>query len=170
MPQKRTAEWDVEQIVVVILSVLVLAAAGGFIEARLNRKRRAEVSTNRVLMAAPHPVGGEMHEMQVVTPMAKEEVETIPTGHETDTPDSNKLNVLFFEAPSVRKLYEEMDQWQKTNRKRFQSVSVQRDTDAFCCIALTNPSEVLIVDPVNSNWTSGGTARVEKGRVNVAMG
>ena len=39
-------------------------------------------------------------------------------------PDDNKLNLLFFEGPSVRELYATMDEWQKTNRKRFQSITI----------------------------------------------
>jgi hypothetical protein len=39
-----------------------------------------------------------------------------------------------------------MDEWQKTNRKRMQSVSIHKDGEMFCCIALTNPSEVIITD------------------------
>ncbi|MEI9884899.1 MAG: hypothetical protein WDN08_00115 [Rhizomicrobium sp.] len=62
--------------------------------------------------------------------------------------DDNKLNLLFFEGPSVRELYAVMDDWQKTNRKRFQSITIQKEGDAYCCIALTNPSEVIIVGGV----------------------
>lgn len=66
--------------------------------------------------------------------------------------DDNKLNLLYFDAPSMRELYATMDEWQKTNRKRFQSVSIQRDGDQFCCIALTNPSEVVIVSGSDGAW------------------
>jgi len=61
--------------------------------------------------------------------------------------DNNKHNLVYFESRSVRALYEQMDDWQKTNHKRLLSVSVQKDADMFCCIALTNPSEVTIVSP-----------------------
>jgi len=60
--------------------------------------------------------------------------------------DDNKRNIMFFEGPSIRKLYDKMDEWQKINRKRFHSISVQKDGDLFCCIALTNPTEVMITD------------------------
>jgi hypothetical protein len=33
--------------------------------------------------------------------------------------DDNKLNLLYFESPSVRELYGVMDAWQQANRKRF---------------------------------------------------
>lgn len=58
--------------------------------------------------------------------------------------DDNKRNLVFFESSSVRKLYDKMDEWQKTNRKRLHSVTIQKDGDMFCCIALTNPTEVII--------------------------
>jgi hypothetical protein len=63
--------------------------------------------------------------------------------------DDNKHNLVFFESSSVRKLYDQMDAWQKVNRKRLHSVAIQKDGDMFCCIALTNPAEVTIVDPVD---------------------
>lgn len=59
--------------------------------------------------------------------------------------DDNKHNLLYFEGASMRELYDTMENWQKENRKRLQSVDVQRDGDMFCCIALSNPSEVVIV-------------------------
>jgi hypothetical protein len=60
--------------------------------------------------------------------------------------DDNKRNIMFFESPSVRELYDKMDEWQKTNRKRLHSVTIQKDGDMFCCIALKNPTEVIITD------------------------
>src|SRR5712691_5630227 len=63
-----------------------------------------------------------------------------------DMSDDNKRNLMFFESPSVRELYDTMDEWQKTNRKRLHSVNIQKDGDMFCCIALTNPTEVIITD------------------------
>jgi hypothetical protein len=68
--------------------------------------------------------------------------------------DDNKRNLIFFESLSVRDLYAQMDHWQRENRKRFHSVTVQKDGDSFCCIALTNPTEVIITD------SFGGTALV----------
>ena len=46
----------------------------------------------------------------------------------------------------MKKLYGDMERWQNENLKRFLSTDVQRDENTFCCIALTNPSEVTIVD------------------------
>ena len=44
----------------------------------------------------------------------------------------------------MRELYDCIQSWQDTNQKRFLSISVQEDNGKFCCIALTNPSEVVI--------------------------
>ena len=68
--------------------------------------------------------------------------------------EDNKRNLLFFEAPTMRELFADMDEWQATNRKRLQSVSVQPDGDGFACIALSNPTEVIIVD----GYGKGGAA------------
>jgi hypothetical protein len=55
-----------------------------------------------------------------------------------------KRNLVYFENPSMRGLYACMEKWQKANNQRLLSVSVQRDGDNYCCIALTNPTEVVI--------------------------
>jgi len=60
--------------------------------------------------------------------------------------DDNKRNLVYFEGSSVRTLYDTMDDWQEKNRKRLHSVNIQKDGDTFCCIALTNPTEVIITD------------------------
>jgi len=60
--------------------------------------------------------------------------------------DNNKRNLLYFKANTMDELHSEMDNWQNDNEKRFLSMSVEKDGDEFCCIALTNPSEVIIVD------------------------
>ena len=59
---------------------------------------------------------------------------------------NNKRNILYFKGKSMRNLYERMQSWQNKHNKRFLSVSIQKDGDAFCCIALTNPSEVVITN------------------------
>jgi len=63
------------------------------------------------------------------------------------TTDDNKRNALFFEAASMRELYECIFAWQETNRKRLLSLAINNDRGVFCCIALTNPTEVTIVNP-----------------------
>jgi len=60
--------------------------------------------------------------------------------------DENKHNLQYFESPSMRELYDSMDSWQKENNKRLLSTNIQKDGDKFCCIALTNPSEVLVLN------------------------
>jgi hypothetical protein len=59
--------------------------------------------------------------------------------------EENKRNLQYFESTSMRELYESMEGWQDENKKRLLSVSIQKDEDKYCCIALTNPSEVVIV-------------------------
>lgn len=56
----------------------------------------------------------------------------------------NKRNILYFEAESLRELHACLDGWQVRNQKRFHSLSVHQDNGIFCCIALTNPTEVVI--------------------------
>ena len=68
--------------------------------------------------------------------------------------EDNKRNLLYFEAPSMKELFAEMDEWQATHRKRLQSVSVQPDGGSFAAIALSNPTEVIIVN----GYGSGGVA------------
>ena len=76
--------------------------------------------------------------------------------------DENKRNLVFFEALSMRELYDCMCNWQGNNRKRLLSVNIQQDSGKFYCIALTNPTEAVITD-VSGN----DTARVWEGRVGV---
>lgn len=78
--------------------------------------------------------------------------------------DDNKRNIQYFEAPSMRALYDLMDGWQEENRKRLHSVSIQYDAGQYCCIALTNPTEVVIVSQL------GYKVGVEKGRLLVDAG
>ena len=65
---------------------------------------------------------------------------------------NNKHNILYLEGQSMKQLHNNMDEWQKDNEKRFLSMSVNKDGDNYCCIALTNPSEVTITnDKLNVN-------------------
>jgi hypothetical protein len=64
----------------------------------------------------------------------------------------NKRNLQFFEADSMRGLYESMREWQDANQKRLLSVSIQEDRGKYCCIALTNPSEVVITNSTGSYY------------------
>ena len=58
--------------------------------------------------------------------------------------DANKHNLLYFESSSMRGLYGSMDKWQQANNRRLLSISIQKDGESYCCIALTNPTEVVI--------------------------
>jgi hypothetical protein len=58
--------------------------------------------------------------------------------------DINKRNLVYFEHRSMRGLFNCMDEWQQANNRRLLSISIQRDEDKYCCIALTNPAEVVI--------------------------
>ncbi|WP_069161301.1 hypothetical protein [Nocardia altamirensis] len=68
--------------------------------------------------------------------------------------DMNKRNLVYFESPSMRGLYERMEEWQQANERRLLSVSVQHDQDNYCCIALTNPTEVVITSADGHNHAS----------------
>jgi hypothetical protein len=59
-------------------------------------------------------------------------------------------------------LYSAIEEWQNQNKQRFLSLSIERDGDDFCCIALTNPSEVVIV-----RGSGDEQARVVGGRLHV---
>ena len=81
--------------------------------------------------------------------------------------EDNNHNILFFESPSMRGLYDTMESWQNANQKRFLSVSIQQDHENFCCIALTNPSQVVITDRSGMNVAHvypDGTLHVYNGR------
>jgi len=58
--------------------------------------------------------------------------------------DENKRNLQYFEAPSMRELFGLMQAWQVENEKRLLSLSVEKDDAMFCCIAVTNPTDVYI--------------------------
>jgi hypothetical protein len=77
--------------------------------------------------------------------------------------DTNKNNLLYFESTSMKGLYETMEKWQKSHHKRLLSTNIQKDKGKFCCIALTNPTEVVICDGYD-----GTKARVQNGHLQVA--
>ena len=59
---------------------------------------------------------------------------------------SNKRNIHFFESTSMKGLYQTLDEWQVQNEKRFLSLNIEKDGEDFTCIALTNPSEVILTN------------------------
>ena len=75
--------------------------------------------------------------------------------------DENKRNLQYFEGNSMTELFEALEGWQQENKKRFLSLDIQNDRGMFCCIALTNPSEVVIVD------AKGSPVGVSKGHLQV---
>ena len=79
--------------------------------------------------------------------------------------DDNKRNLVYFESGTMRGLYEAMRDWQAEHRKRLLSTSIQEDGGLYCCIALTNPSEVLIVcgNNMDQAYVSGGRLSVTQG-------
>lgn len=73
----------------------------------------------------------------------------------TKTSESdNSINLLYFEASTMRNLYEIMKDWQNANKKRLLSCSIQKELDNYCCICLTNPTEVIICDGDGSGCTA----------------
>ena len=66
----------------------------------------------------------------------------------------------------MKGLYDTIESWQIENRKRLLSLNIQKDGDCFCCIALTNPSEVVIVG-LDQFGLSTGAAVVSNGRLQV---
>ena len=77
---------------------------------------------------------------------------------------NNKENLQYFENSSMRGLYNEMKGWQEKHQKRLLSTDIQQDGELFTCIALTNPSEVIICGG-NSNH---GQAAVYHGFLQVS--
>lgn len=67
------------------------------------------------------------------------------------TEDNNKKNLLYFEAPTMRALYDQMTAWQDEHQKRLMSTHIERDREMFCCVALSNPIEVVIVGKSESH-------------------
>ena len=59
--------------------------------------------------------------------------------------DNNKNNLHFFAANSMLELHRQLTKWQAENQKRFLSLEIQQDEGQFCCLALTNPSEVVLM-------------------------
>ena len=68
----------------------------------------------------------------------------------------NKNNILWFESETMKDLFEVLQNWQLENKKRFLSTDIQSDNGMFCCIALTNPTEVTLVDEGGYNLSKIG--------------
>lgn len=76
--------------------------------------------------------------------------------------NKNKENLNYFEADIMKNLYTNMKIWQKQNQKRLLSLNIHHSDNKFCCIALTNPTEVIILD-----GGSYGGAQVRNGWLSV---
>ena len=62
---------------------------------------------------------------------------------------NNKENLQYFEATSMKGLFNNMKDWQVKNEKRLLSTNIQQEGDMFSCIALTNPTEVVLCNYVD---------------------
>jgi len=73
---------------------------------------------------------------------------------------NNKKNLQYFENKTMRGLDEDMQTWQEDNQKRLLSTEIMKDGDMFACIALTNPTEVVICNTAGEPlclYSSGGS-------------
>jgi len=80
--------------------------------------------------------------------------------------DPNKRNLLYFEDTTMRGLYDSMEEWQEAHDRRLLSLSIEKDGDSYCCIALTNPTEVVITSRDGKNHayvSSNSTLSVRSG-------
>lgn len=68
--------------------------------------------------------------------------------------NNNKINTLYFEGFTMKELFEKIQNWQNNEKKRLLSLSIQKDGDYFACIALTNPTEVVITSRDGYNHVS----------------
>lgn len=80
--------------------------------------------------------------------------------------DTNKHNILYFESNTYKELYQKLDEYQNINEKRFFSLDIKKIDNKYCCIALINPLEVIIVDG-NYN-VQGNQARVQGGYLRIS--
>ncbi len=84
--------------------------------------------------------------------------------------NNNSHNLLYFESDSMRGLYDTMGKWQQDNGKRLLSTNIQRENGKVCCIALSNPGEVILVSgstPYSAEVSEHGYVRVTNGRYEV---
>ncbi|NBT26631.1 MAG: hypothetical protein EBT09_08795 [Actinobacteria bacterium] len=80
--------------------------------------------------------------------------------------DDNKRNIVYFEGETMRGLYEAIDTWQESERKRLASLSIQVCDGKYCAIAVTNPTEVVIVGRSYPDWPIMSQAMVtERGEL-----
>lgn len=64
----------------------------------------------------------------------------------------NYQNLFYFRAKTLKKLYKKLDRFQKKNKKRYLQLHIVKDKNIYenkcryVCFALSNPTEVKIVD------------------------
>lgn len=58
---------------------------------------------------------------------------------------ATKDNLFYFEADTMKGLYQVLEAWQQEHQRRLVSTSIQPDGGRFCCIALSAPTEVILV-------------------------
>ena len=56
--------------------------------------------------------------------------------------DQSVSNLLYFEASSMKELYECMKSWQDKNHQFFFDLDIQKEGDKFCCIASIDPDDL----------------------------
>jgi hypothetical protein len=71
-------------------------------------------------------------------------------------PDEYKTNLHYFAGKSMEELFAGMHIWQRKTGQHFLSISIEKDGDQFCCIALIQ--EPLFVN-ISGVGTSGGCLR-----------
>jgi len=67
--------------------------------------------------------------------------------------EKNFSNTHYFEAKTMKEMYNKVEIWQIQNEKRLQSLQCQRSFDHnenVCCIGITGPNEVLLCDTEGS--------------------
>ena len=74
--------------------------------------------------------------------------------------DPNKRNLQYFKNASMDGLYADMENWQSTNQKRLMSTSILKDGDMFCCVALSNPQEVIICSGTRPSQANVSTSKL----------
>lgn len=60
--------------------------------------------------------------------------------------NQNVNNLLYFEKLSMKELYDCLKSWQHNNGKIFLNLSIQKDGDYFCCLAVVNALEVQEIE------------------------
>ena len=79
---------------------------------------------------------------------------------------NNKENLQYFEATSMKGLFNNMKDWQEKHQKRLLSTNIQQEGGMFTCIALTNPTEVVLCtekgEPIHSIREIGGFLEDDK--------